>query len=323
MKRKIFMAVGALALLAAPVQAQTELVTIDASAPMVAKSEGAQRFADFLNLKPGQEKLPLTLTFYNGPEGKPGFTWVRVSIGGRPAYTEKDFRGGKTFSDDLTRDLGVGPTQVAVQAGGPAGATFQWVLTTPKPTLTKANPDKSPTGQNIALEGSNFSTIPNLNVVTFEGKPATVVSATTSSLQVKVPDDAKAGKNEVLVTVVDMKAGPVTVTVQPKPEVSGVNMFSAPPGQPLVISGKNFSPNARENKVSIGDYSADVTAASPTSLTVTIPLALDPIQPAWGLAVVVETNGVKSNDDVTVNVQNRVIESGSESPVGTPRGPFY
>lgn len=322
MKRKIFMAVCAVALLAAPVRAQTEVVTIDQSAPLVAKSQAAQQFADYINIKPGQEWLPLTLTFYNGSEKNPGFTWLRVSIGGRPAYTEKDFRGGKTFSDDLTRDLGSGATQVVVQAGGPVGATLQWALTTPKPILTKAKPDKTPTGQSITLEGSNFSPTPALNVVTMEGKPVAVVSATTTSLEVKVPDDAKVGKNEVLVTVVGMKTDPVTVTVQPKPEVTGVSMISAPPGQPLVISGKNFSSKPQDNKVVIGDYAADITAASPTSLTVTIPLALDPIQPVWELPVVVETNGVKSNDDVTVNVQNRVIETDSESPSGPFRGTF-
>jgi len=323
MKRKILMVLFAVALQAAPVQAQQEVVTIDHSPALVGRTNAAQRFADYLNLAQGQDKLPLTLTFYNGTDTAPGFAWLRVSIGGRPAYTEKDFKGGRVFADNVSGDIGPGATQIVIDAGGRIGSTVQWVLTTPKPVLTKAQPDKVPTGQAFTLQGKNFCRVANVNVVTIDKKPAQVVSATDTDLQVKVPNDAKGGKAEVLVAVAGMKTEPLTITIQPKPEVTSVNMFSAPPGQPLVISGKNFSPKAAENKVQIGDYPAEVTQASPTSLTVTIPLALDPIQPVWGLPVVVETNTIKSNDNVTVNVQMRVIENDSQSPVAAPAGPFY
>src|SRR5262249_26897490 len=92
MKRKILMVLFAVALQAAPVQAQQEVVTIDQSPALVGRTNAAQRFADYLNLAQGQDKLPLTLTFYNGTDTAPGFAWLRVSIGGRPAYTEKDFK---------------------------------------------------------------------------------------------------------------------------------------------------------------------------------------------------------------------------------------
>src|SRR4030095_5174454 len=99
MKRKILMALFSVALQAAPARAQQDVATLDKSSPMVAKSTAAQRFADYINLDQGQVRLPLTLTFYNGTDKAPGFSWLRVSIGGRPAYTERDFRGGKVFAD--------------------------------------------------------------------------------------------------------------------------------------------------------------------------------------------------------------------------------
>jgi hypothetical protein len=179
-------------------------------------------------------------------------------------------------------------------------------------------PDKASTGQTINLSGSNFSAVANYNTVTVGGKTVELVSAKPNSLEVKIPDDAKAGKNEVVVSVLGLKTEPVSITVLLKPKVTGLNLFSAPPGQPVVISGQNFSPNARENKVTIGDFPAQITEASPSSLTAIIPEGLDPIQPAWYLPVVVEVNGIKSNDDVTLNVQNRYIESESVSP----QGPF-
>jgi hypothetical protein len=323
MKREILMVLLAAALQAVPAQAQQEVVTIDQSPPLVGRTAAAQRFADYLNINQAQVSLPLTLTFYNGADKAPGFSWLRVSIGGRPSYTEKDFRGGKVFSDNVTGDIGAGATQILINAGGPLGATVQWALTTPKPVLSKATPDPIPTGQTLTLQGSNFGRILSMNAVTIDNKPVDVVSATDSSLQVKIPNDAKGGKAEVLLTVAGMKTEPLKITIQSKPEVTSVNMFSAPPGQPLVISGKNFSAKATDNKVTIGDYAADVTSASPTSLTVTIPMALDPVQPVWGLPVVVTTGGVKSNDDVTVNVQQRVIETDSQSPVAAPGGPFF
>jgi hypothetical protein len=319
MKGKIFVVLSAVALAAAPAgAADQKIAMLDESRPMVARSAAAQRFADYVDVKPGQEKLPLTLTFYNGTDKAPGFAWLRISIGGRPYFTEKDFKGGKVFSASMTGDLGTGSTQVLVNGAGPPGATLSWQLTTPAPTVDAVRPDKASTGQTINLSGSNFSAVANYNTVTVGGKTVELVSAKPNSLEVKIPDDAKAGKNEVVVSVLGLKTEPVSITVLLKPKVTGLNLFSAPPGQPVVISGQNFSPNARENKVTIGDFPAQITEASPSSLTAIIPEGLDPIQPAWYLPVVVEVNGIKSNDDVTLNVQNRYIESESVSP----QGPF-
>src|SRR5438067_297850 len=81
---------------AAPVAA-SDTIVVDQSKPMVARGAGQQSFTDTIDLAPGQETLPLKLTFTNGSDTAPSYKWLRVSIAGRPFLTEKDFKGNKTM----------------------------------------------------------------------------------------------------------------------------------------------------------------------------------------------------------------------------------
>ena len=149
-------------------------------------------------------------------------------------------------------------------------------------------------------------------MVTIGDKTAQVISAQKNTLEVKVPDDARAGKCDVAVLVGGVKSGAIQVEIVAKPVVTSVNFISTAPGQPVTISGKNFSAESGENKVLFGGYPAEITQASPTSISAIVPLALDPGQPQWGVPITVEVNGAKSNDNVTINIQSRVIESETE-----------
>ena len=316
MKRKIVVLAYALLSLVGAASAADTLTTIDQSLPIVTKSVQQQRFADYIDLKPGQEKLPLTLTFHNGSDKAPKFNWLRISIAGEPLFTEKDFKGSRDFSTPMAGNIGAGSSQILIEGAGPVGATLSWQLTAPVVTLTSVKPDKVPTGAKLTLSGNNFNTNPGSNVVSLGDKTAQVISADPQSLVVLVPNDAKAGKNKVTVSVAGVKSEAKEVIVQPKPEVASTNMVNAPPGAPLTISGKNFSPTASENKVTIGGYAANVTEASETSLTVTVPIAMDEVNPSWEHKIIVEVNGVKSNDTVTFNLDQRLIPAGEY--IGSP-----
>lgn len=310
MKLKIVLLASILLSCASASKAADTDITIDQSIPNVAKSTQVQRFADYIDLKPGQEKLPLTLTFRNGGDKGPPFAWLRISIAGKPLYTEKDFKGDNVFSTPMTGEIGAGSSQILIQGAGPVGAILTWQLTAPTVTLSSVKPDKLPAGAKLTLNGNSFSSNPNGNVVSFEGKNGQVVSATDTVLVVTVPNDAKAGKNKVTVTVAGVTSQAKEITVLQKPQVTATDMVNAPPGTPIKIAGKNFSPVASENKVTIGGYAADVIDASENSLTVTVPMAMDEVNPSWEHKVVVEVNGVKSNDDVTFDLDQRLIPSG-------------
>lgn len=58
------------------------------------------------------------------------------------------------------------------------------------------------------------------------------------------------------------------------PAISSFAPSSGKPGTTVVISGTSFSPTAAENIVRFGDIQATVTAASATSLTVTVPAGI-------------------------------------------------
>jgi gliding motility-associated-like protein len=73
------------------------------------------------------------------------------------------------------------------------------VADTPAPTITSFIPGAGPVGSSVTIAGTNFSSTPADNTVTFNGIAATVTASTTTTISVVVPLGAA--------------SGPVTVTV--------------------------------------------------------------------------------------------------------------
>ena len=61
-------------------------------------------------------------------------------------------------------------------------------------------------------------------------------------------------------------------TILPSPSISTISPISGNPGTSITLTGNNFNPTSSNNAVFFGSTSGTVTAASATSLTVTIPL---------------------------------------------------
>ena len=70
---------------------------------------------------------------------------------------------------------------------------------------------------------------------------------------------------------------PVAATPDP-PEISSVSPNPMVEGQTVILTGTNFSANAVSNTVTIDNATLPVTAASTTSLTVTIPEGCGPLR---------------------------------------------
>lgn len=269
-----------------------------------------QTFSDYLSVPKGCDQLPFYLTFTNGPGGGARFQDLRISLTGKSLGTLKDFSGSGSLTRNLTGALGVGDSLLTVQAYGPSGAQLNWKFTTPKIVVTKVNPNSFSPADKVTIEGRNFSDRANVTQVLIDNKPAIVVSAKSTLLQITPPKGLVGGKSNLVVMIGNQKSAPIQVTIKGAPEIQGVNMISTAPGQPLTITGTGFSPVSSENVVMIGPYQAEVVSVSPTSIQCIVPLGLDAMSPVYDLPVKVKTNNMESTDPQNVgriNIQSRVF----------------
>ncbi|GEM_PF-717133 len=291
---------------AAPSKAQAAReVTVAESRPYVSKGNTVQHFVDYINLKPGQERLPLTLTINNN-----GFEWLNLSIAGYPVLTHKDLRNKYTVPVAVTGSVSGGSSQVIIDAVGRAGSTLSWKLTAPTPELMSASPTEVAPGDTLTIKGKNFCPAANYNSVKIGEKTARVKGASATQLQVEVPDDAASGLQQLEVSVIGQKAtGKAEVTVaNSPPELTSMSLESGPPGLAVTIYGKNFSKKLGENKVFFGDLydeiEAPVVSGDQNSLTVIIP---DMTAPLYNVPVTVKVGKLKSKNSLTFLVQTRVF----------------
>ncbi|MBX9771738.1 MAG: IPT/TIG domain-containing protein, partial [Candidatus Obscuribacterales bacterium] len=192
-----------------------------------------------------------------------------------------------------------------VEAGGIPGSTMSWKLLAARvaPTLTAGKPNKAGAGDTITLTGTHFGSKTSAITVKFGGTNAEVKSASETSLDIVVPSNAKAGDNKVTVTTGGATSNSIIIAVIGVPELESLSLESGPPGQELTISGRNFSQKAAENTVTIAGATAEVTGASPSSLTVIIP---EVYNPQYAVPVTVEVNGVKAKNSINMDIFNRV-----------------
>lgn len=286
--------------------AERGLVTIGASSQYSTATNKPQRFIDYVEVSQGEAALPLTLTIMNGSTVQPGFNWVRVSLGGKTLFTQNNVFSKKEIPFNVSGLIGSGTSQIVVEAGGIPGSTLSWKLLAAQvaPTLQTIAPSKTGTGEVINLKGTNFAPKPSLNKVLFGGNiNAEVKTAAENSLDVIVPSNAKPGDNKVTVTVGGATSNAVTVKVIAVPELESLSLESAPPGQELTLTGRNFSQKASENTVTIAGAQAEVVSASATSVTVIIP---EVYNPQYAIPVTIEVNGVKAKNSLTMDIYNRV-----------------
>jgi hypothetical protein len=276
------------------------IYTVAESRVYQSKTDRVQHFVDYINLKPGQEKLPLKLTFFNK-----GFNTLSCNIAGYPVLDRKKVTNVEALPVDMTGNIGAGSSQVLLDLTGAPDASFSWRLTAPLPTLKSAKPNEAGPGDSVTLTGTNFCPDAQWNTVSIGGKKATVKSASATSLEITVPDDIEVGKQKSDVTVIGQKTSSIELTIKATPEVTGISLNSAPPGQEIVVTGKHFSKNAGENKVTIGGVAASVVSGDSNSLTVIIPDGTN--NPAYGLPVKVEVGKQQSKENVTIDIQTRVF----------------
>jgi hypothetical protein len=140
------------------------------------------------------------------------------------------------------------------------------------PTLEGASPTRVAPGQILTLTGRDFAPQPQGNSVRIEGKPARVLKAAPTELQVEVPELAagagRPGQVPVSVSVGGRESAALQLTVYQTPRIHGVSPSVAMPGEEVTLAGTNWALGA---KVRFGSQEAPVLSATATALRVRVP----------------------------------------------------
>jgi len=305
---KLIMSFSLLTMLTSQLPAAADQwVTLAQSQPFVANSLQAQHTSESINLKRGQDKLQLFLTYTNGGAAAPNFKWLRIASSSMNYVTEKAFVKG-TLTSNVTGELTWGGNQLLVSGAGPVGATLSWILRTPQPTVTSVSTGTVFPGNSITITGTNLCSSISGNAVSIGGQSASVTSASPTQLVVQVPDEVKGGSNQIAVSVAGINVESIlAVNVTAQPYLTSLSAQFVAPGDTITIYGEGFSADASKDEVYIGPFVCPIVSASDNSLTVR---AVGALSDGWfspnlaGMGaffpIKVLVNGVKSRNTLTV-----------------------
>jgi len=188
------------------------------------------------------------------------------------------------------------------------GISAEWPLFTvdpdspSSPVIKSINPATAVVGSSVTILGEHFSETAAGNMVSFNGVEAVVSSASSTQLEVVVPEKATTGP--VYVTVGDLTSNGYDFTVEtPAPIINSIDPGSGPFDTQVKIEGANFSDLAGDNKVHFNGMEAVVTSASTTSLVAIVPRG------AGTGPVSVTTNGSTATGPVFTYIKSAVVDT--------------
>ncbi|MBI3181067.1 MAG: IPT/TIG domain-containing protein [Myxococcales bacterium] len=217
-----------------------------------------------------------------------------------------------TFSGRLATVLAAAPTSLDVKV--PPGAQSGPVELTDAvtgqvsnplafavqhaPTVLSASPDHGPPGTVVTILGARFDPVSSNNVVKFGGIASTSVTAVSATeLRATIPASAVSGAISVETGGVASNADTpfalaktAIVTPPPAPSLTSISPSLLQVGDSVTLTGANFSSVIGESRVEFfPGVAAQVTAASPTSITATVPGGFQ-----TGLVTVATSGGTSS-----------------------------
>ena len=138
------------------------------------------------------------------------------------------------------------------------------------------SPDAAPAGAAVTITGTGFSATASQNSVSFNGAPATLVSATVNTLSVTVPATASSGPISVVSPAGSATSSSsfivsATATGGAAPTISGFSPAVVAAGTTVTVSGTGFQTSLANDRVSINGLAVTIAAATSTSLSIVIP----------------------------------------------------
>ena len=170
--------------------------------------------------------------------------------------------------------LGAITGPITVTVNNVKGTSNILTIIQPDLVITSINPISANRGDAVIINGQDFSETIAENIVTFGTVEATLVSASSTALEVIVPEAAEVGATVVNVSVTTIQQNASFDFEITDTTAVGVTSYSQPSGSigsEITIFGANFSPVASENTVTFNDLNTVVTSATNTSLVVAIP----------------------------------------------------
>ncbi|MFI1992876.1 IPT/TIG domain-containing protein [Actinoplanes sp. NPDC020271] len=136
-------------------------------------------------------------------------------------------------------------------------------------------PSRAAAGAAVTVSGAGFATTVAGNTVRFNGVTATVTSASAARLVVTVPSGVTAGPVTVTTSggTATSRQSFTPIAAAPVPVITSFSPALGAAGTSVTITGTGFSATAAADNVAFGATRARVTAATTTSLTVTVPQA--------------------------------------------------
>jgi IPT/TIG domain len=125
-------------------------------------------------------------------------------------------------------------------------------------------------GAVVTISGTNFSTTPTDNQVSFNGIIAIVTASTSTTMTVIVPSSALTGPVSITVSGVTITSSS-NFTVLASPVIADFTPSGGAVGAAVAIIGTNFSPMFSNNVIMFNGASAMVTASTSTSIITTVP----------------------------------------------------
>ena len=138
------------------------------------------------------------------------------------------------------------------------------------PLLTQITPAQGRVGTLVTLSGQRFATAAAANTVRFNGVVAPVLSATATTLTVRVPATSTTGTVQVMTGEGTGRSTQVFTVHQP-PTLAAVVPAEGIPGSAITLTGTGFAAVAAQDTVWFNGVQAAVRQASPTALQVTVP----------------------------------------------------
>jgi YD repeat-containing protein len=168
------------------------------------------------------------------------------------------------------------------QAGDAAGYNYDAVGnilsisrgSTHQLSIISFTPGFGPTGSTVTIYGTGFSATPSQDTVKFNGTTATVTTASLTSLVVTVPSGATTGTISVTTsagTATSSTSFTVSTTAPGQPTISSFTPTVGAAATSITITGTNFETIPANDKLSLNIASAQVSSATATSLSTTVP----------------------------------------------------
>lgn len=146
------------------------------------------------------------------------------------------------------------------------------------PTVTNVQPKNPLPGDVVTITGTGFGAISTDVKVTIGSQVITITSVTDTQIKFTLPAGITAGDIAVAIkNIIANNTDPQKATITPQPApvsiatIIALNPTTGKVGDVVTITGTNFSTTIADNVVKFNGVTATVTAATATSLTLTVP----------------------------------------------------